>query len=330
MKIILLVLVTLVSVTTHAQIENGMLVHFPFDNNLTDVSSNAIDGVNIGTTFGPDRNGVVGNALVLGNDKYVTLNSSAVKTSLPITISVWVKLNSLNGAHIIFTSDNIYNNYYGYWLSVVGGTGQLVLNFAGGLGGQLSSNRKSFTTNNSLTVNEWHHIVATINSENNMLIYVDCVKELGTYSGSGSSNIAYSGSESRIGCNIGNNFNPEGSYFNGSIDQLVIWNRVLSPSEINMLCSRGNKLSINDLNSESNLASSVFPNPTDGPLNFNFNENSSTKNIKLFDVSGKLLFEESLVNVSSYSLDISKFNSQVYFVEVSDGNNVKYHKVIKK
>lgn len=330
MKQIYLSFFTLFSLIVHSQIENGMLVHFPFDNYLDDISTNAISPVNNGSVFGEDRNGLSTLGLSLNGNTYASFNDNSIKTLLPITISVWVKLNSVADPNIIFTSDNEYNNYYGYWLSTLTGTGQVGINFAAGLGGQNSANRKSFTTNNGISVGVWHHIIATINSANDMSIYIDCINQNGSYSGDGSTSIFYSSTESRIGSNIGNNSNLNGSFLNGGIDQLVIWNRELTSNEITYLCSKSNDLNVDEINTETSLVDVLYPNPTNGSLNFHFKNNEGIHKIKLFDLTGKLIFEKSISNTTNFELDMTQFTSQLYVVEVFNGSTTEFHRVIKE
>lgn len=247
MKRTLLILALLNVGLINAQIENGMVAHFPFNGTYNDITSAAIVGTNVGCVFGPDRNSTPNQAIELNGNNYVTINNNAVKPNLPLTISTWIKLNSLNEMNIIICSDREYNKYWGYWLNVLPTTGQVGINFGSGLAGMTAGTRKTFISDMHLSTGVWYHVVAIINSYNDMSIYVDCNKTTGVYSGTGSTTMVYSNTESRIGSAPGNTAYPNGWFFNGSIDQLAIWNRALLPSEITYLCDTGNKLAVAEL-----------------------------------------------------------------------------------
>jgi len=74
----------------------------------------------------------------------------------------------------------------------------------------------------------------------------------------------------------------------------------------------------------------LFPNPSDFNTNLKFEEKGNY-NIIVIDLNGKKIIEISLEQVSEHSLDISSLNKGVYFVKVSNQNNVvSTKKLIKK
>lgn len=329
MKKILLSFFTIASLFSIGQIENGMVAHFPFNNNLDDISTSTILTSNNGSTFTTDRNGLANFGIELDGSSYVSFNDNSVKTTLPITISVWVNIDSYTNTNVIFTSDNVYENYYGYWMNTTT-SGQVAISMAAGLGGQNSSNRISFVTTNSMSAGEWHHIVAIINSSSNMEIYIDCINEPGSYSGTGSTTIGYSTSESRIGSNIGNNFNPSGSFLLGSMDQLVIWNRVLTPSEITEMCNTNNTLNIEPKEQIVSGISNPYPNPTNGIVTLDVNNPSNKHYVKVFDLSGNLILESVVENTGKINLDLTNLTPQVYLIEIGNEHVTEHFRIIKE
>jgi len=70
---------------------------------------------------------------------------------------------------------------------------------------------------------------------------------------------------------------------------------------------------------------SVYPNPTNGKININAS-NFEINTISLFDIQGRKLEEINNLNIlSNYELDLSKYNSGIYFINV---NNRQTKKVI--
>ncbi|MEC4004733.1 T9SS type A sorting domain-containing protein [Flavobacterium sp. SUN052] len=93
---------------------------------------------------------------------------------------------------------------------------------------------------------------------------------------------------------------------------------------------------ISQLTVDSNLGSNtgslsnkftIFPNPTFNLINFNTEENM--KSIVLFDILGKEVLNKE-VNSNSNSVDISNFNSGLYFVKIYfENGNINTQKIIK-
>jgi len=287
MNRLLLYIAIFIFSNANAQIENGMIAHFSFNNNITDLSNSSIVATNSGATFGSDRNAVSNSALSLnGTSADVSFNNSVVKVGLPITISAWVKVNSMTTPNIIFTSDNVYGNWHGYAMNIVG-SGQVILSIHGALGNQGNTNRKSFMANQVLQLGTWYHVVGIIRDYNDMSIFIDCVDAAGVYSGTGANSIVYSSTESRIGSGIDGASYPE-YFFDGSIDQLVIWNREITPSEITYMCDINNTLKVDEfVNSKKELVKVIDlmgreTNPTENtPLIYIYNDGSTERIFKM-------------------------------------------------
>jgi hypothetical protein len=75
---------------------------------------------------------------------------------------------------------------------------------------------------------------------------------------------------------------------------------------------------------------SVYPNPVVNYLKFNFNTQSvSYFKVGLFDVSGKLLIEDTLKNQNANSqLDLSHLSSGIYLLKIT-ASETNYNKSIK-
>lgn len=234
--------------STFAQIENGMIAHFPFNNNLTDISVNSITATNNNSDFGPDRNNVPNHALVCNSSGFVSINDQSLKLELPIAFSYFVKFNSLDEVQFPIKTDNVFNNYFGVWMNTLP-SGGMSISIGGGNGAANTSNQRYYTTDiTPLTVGEWHHIVGIVRSYNDMDIYIDCVKSNGTYGGSGPNTVAYSSNgNSRIGCSIGSNISPNDQIMDGTMDQFVVWNRDLNSNEITLLCDKNNTLNASEI-----------------------------------------------------------------------------------
>ena len=307
-----------------AQLSNGLIAMFPFDQNFNDLSSNQIVLNPQGTNFTTDRTGIANQGLAMGAQNYITFADAAVKVPLPVTISVWVNVQSDAAFNTIFMSDNVYNNYYGYWLNIVANTGQIGLHLAGGLGGANPGNRRSFLTNAGLSLNEWHHIVGIINSAQDMKIYIDCEQQAGTYSGTGSNTMVYSNAESGIGYYIGNSTDANGAFLMGKMDQLVLWNRALNLAEVRELCENDNPLEVQ----EAQMQIGIYPNPFQDELILTCNS-LGLVNYSILDYQGKLLQSGEINSPGQHRLNLSDLNSGSYLFQISKNGVVQSKKIVK-
>jgi hypothetical protein len=87
--------------------------------------------------------------------------------------------------------------------------------------------RRSKGGTSELSPDIWYHVAAVVNGPTDMVLYLNGIDDGGIYGGSGG-NLAYSSSGSSF---IGSNSDVY-SYFNGIINEVVIYDRALSASEI--------------------------------------------------------------------------------------------------
>jgi uncharacterized repeat protein (TIGR01451 family) len=221
----------------NAQLDSGLIVDFNFDNTLVDASASGISMVNNGSLYGADRNGDSNKAINFNSSGFISAADSSAKVSFPITVSYWMKLNSMSDVNVFFKTDNQVNNHSGIWMNNLS-TGGLTLSFGGDKGAANSSNARYFTTDPSdkkLITGTWHHVVGIIRSYNDMEIYIDCQKVSGTYGGTGDTTVKYSNNgDFRIGGT--SSYTGQDLNINGSMDDFKMWDRVLSKKEIEFTC----------------------------------------------------------------------------------------------
>ena len=89
-----------------------LLLHYNFDNNITDSSGNNYNGVPSGVTFVEDRNGNPNSAVSFDgiNDFIDFPNLSELKPELPVSFSFWIKYES------DFVTDRVVFNTSFVWL----------------------------------------------------------------------------------------------------------------------------------------------------------------------------------------------------------------------
>ena len=160
--------------------------------------------------------GKYGSALSFdGNSDYVEVASSGLVGNKPnSTIGAWINWDGTTGEKAIYSEDG--SGGTDFHLRIIDG----VPNFS------IYYNGTWYKTNNSsaITQNEWHYIVGTLSSSAGMKIYVDGV-EKGTNSNT-------SPSDNTLVDSVIGRYKQSGYNFPGDIDEVRVYNRALSASEI--------------------------------------------------------------------------------------------------
>ena len=195
---------------------------FEFDgtNNARDYSSYENNGTTTGTTWS-SSNGYDGNGAHYFGYQEDDLIAIPYDESLDLqdyTISTWLNIDELHyGVHWVinrpYNCTSHENSYMEYGFSYVNGSGLLY-----------RIDGSEVYTNLALNKDTWYHVVQVHNSSN-ILFYID--GEL-NYTGPGDSSINY---ENDCGIRIGTNPSDQED-FNGYIDDVMIFDRILTPEQI--------------------------------------------------------------------------------------------------
>ena len=189
----------------------------------TDFSGNGNDGAISGATF---VNGKRGKALSLnGSSDHVTIpHSASLTVEDDITVSAWIRPEgySLTPMVLAYNNDSFTNtllfgfNSAGIQTAWIGG---------------------STAAPGVVAQNEWVHVVYVFNdSANEMSYYRDGVF---LETDSQTANPVFSNGEWYIGAECDSAPCPDGNYFDGTMDEVRIYNRALSASEIADLSQTG-------------------------------------------------------------------------------------------
>ena len=173
-----------------------------------------------------------------GNGDYVNLgNRATLQVAVPFTISAWVYINSLALDSWVVGTDK-YNfdtggKYYGCHLRVLS-TGAVSGIYGAGTGNYSQDRRTAVTSTTPITTNQWYHIVAVCHGAADWTIAVNGINQPLTYSGSGGA-LAYSASPAVLGQTQSTS---APYWFNGRIDNCLIYNRALTAKETELLYQR--------------------------------------------------------------------------------------------
>ncbi len=213
---------------------NGLLGWWKFDETSGTTASDSSGSGNNGTLGGAPTwvSGKINGALSFGGSAdSVNINKSLVSTTGSYSVAAWVKLNNLNGWQTAVSQD--WATISGFYLQYGAALGNK-FGFSLQSSDSVSSTSTRALSNASPVAGAWYHIVGVRDSTNNQIkLYVN---------GSLNASQAYSAPWSAAGNTvIGRGKWNGGSvdWFNGAMDDVRIYNRVLSDSEVSGLYNAG-------------------------------------------------------------------------------------------
>ena len=182
-----------------------------------------------------------------GDDDHVTLIDDAAFTfNGQITFSAWVIRDITNAGHVIVSKwDETSGSEKREWAFLM----------EANRGPKLSIYKESDDSNltkdvdNSPSIGVWHHLAATYDGNSVIKLYVDGVEQSGTTqtsSGSAPYEIENQTTIAVIGARTESDGNP-GSFMNGMIDEVTLWNTALSTAQVQSLYIQGRDFETNSI-----------------------------------------------------------------------------------
>ncbi len=235
-----------INTNQEGMLSNGLVGYWPFDGK--DISgTTAYDrskSENNGTlTNGPTKTiGRVGQALSFdGTDDYVELGSfTGVSGATQASISAWLKINTLD------STDNIAVH--------TGDNGEMQIGVSSGnkfyFYAKLSNGSWYGVTASSLTLSagQWYHVIAKWTKNSSIELYVNGVSQ-GT-TAVGNFNLHDPGTDYTFTIGATDPLSAKSNYFPGSIDEVRIYDRAFSASEIWDLYQMGAADKVNSAESQ--------------------------------------------------------------------------------
>ena len=303
---------------------NGLVGYWPFNGNANDVSTNANNGTNNGATLTTDRFGNVNSSYSFnGLSNYIQIpNSNSLQNINEISISAWINISQLYqsagaGHFPIICKSN--------------------LQFGGNLDFLISNqnilahlNTYNTIASFPLSFNTWQNVVATI-SNGITSFYLN-----GNLLWSGVSG-TFNNQPNNLPLVIGMDSPGLVEYSNGKIDDIGIWNRALTQTEINNLYNANicyQNVTVTDIlvinvgilgyNPVTYTNSiTIYPNPANDHITLDCGTLSSVTGyqIKISNLLGQEVFSTTL-NQQQYSIPLNSWTGRgIYLVKVYDANN---------
>ncbi len=209
----------------------GLIGYWNFDEGSGNTAGDSSGSNNPGTlTNSPVWvGGKLGKALSFdGVDDYVEIgDKQSLDGPSNLSISLWLQTNTSHTGALVNKYENGQNN--GYYLAVGSkfSSSDKITFFVDG------TSEDIVITNNSITDGQWHNLVAVYQSGVGPKIFIDGVEQAGARTGTPQDSVGTTpGRSFRIG-----QYSPGGHsfYYKGLMDEVRVYNRVLSNSEVNEL-----------------------------------------------------------------------------------------------
>lgn len=311
-KTILIISILLCAIISKAQInlDSSLVLYYPFNGNANDSSVNHINGTLMnGPTYTTDHLDNPNSALLFdGIDDYVLSDSSLILDSLvePFTITAWIRIDDW---------------YTGIWAPMISKSNFSNVQFRIVMANNSTYWLAPFSTCGALQgvnlppVNSWFYLTL-IQDLNNIYIYID-----GTLTNSFTCSDLIVTNNSPM--TVGNDPHGDNEYFNGAIDEVRIYKRLLLPDEVNVLTG------LNSISSTKNKIN-IFPNPVSSVLNFQIS-GSMKKNTSLaiINMLGEPVLETFLKDQIT-TLDVSKLSRGTYIIKLQNEDESYVHKFVKE
>ena len=278
--------------------ELGLLKEFKFDADSYDTTNSIQFATSDGAypiAYGLDRFNVSSKSLITTSAAFRQCTIPGIPVgNTDRTISIWYKVNAISTATypgpFAYGGASPYNTF-GYYLNSINAF------FQG------YSYDQSFS--NTTVAGTWYHAVVIFQS-GVAKIYVNGILK---------------GEISRPSLNTNNTFFKIGN-FNGFVDDLKIYDRAISATEVTNLYNTGTTLSSSSF-SQNNLEVGLYPNPVNDILNIDTKE--EILSVEVFALQG-----QKVLSSKENKINVSELPAGIYLVRIQDvNNNIATKKIIK-
>lgn len=213
-------------------LQNGLVGYWPFCGNANDASGNGNNGTVNGATLTTDRFGNANSAYSFNGNSRIKIPFSSNYSSHTGTVSAWIYVDTFPTVND--DQDDIFGKGWGYPQLVLRNNGKVYISLA-----NATNNFTVLGSNSSLLLNNWYFITAQY-SPTSLSIYINGV--LDNSASATSSFYSYCNSEYFVGGfnHIGTCMpNDNVQNITSKIDDIYLYNRTLSQSEIQQLYTQG-------------------------------------------------------------------------------------------
>jgi trimeric autotransporter adhesin len=293
--------------TAEAQtLTDSLHAHYLFNGNLLDQTSNNYDlSVNLGTTSYSTFSGADQAVVCDGVTRYSTTVGFDKSYFTTLAVSAWFKCSTITGAQQVM----LQGTGTGFGLHI--NTSGYVHGFFDG------SSAGSLLSTTIMTDGNWHHVVSQNNGTNTEL-YID-----GVLNGIMAETLFTTTFSPSHLLNVGMS-NLSANNFTGELNDMRIYNRTLSPSEISQVY-----LNIPENILADQLSVSMYPNPAVSIVTFEIGQKTDDITITITDAQGKIVTSGHFEQSNKVEIPFDK-PAGVYFAVINMDGREKSFKLVKQ
>jgi hypothetical protein len=314
-----------------SNLQNGLVGYWPFCGNANDESGNGNDGTVNGAILTEDRLGNANEAYSFdGVDDFIEIQNSASLTfdQNTVSISFWINVNDWpqpNAIEDYIISKHSFtgNNQIGFHTYIYGGnntSNQKYISFRYRDGISSVWNQGLNYTDLTLDNGNWYNVIYVHDNNFDLMFFNGILVD-------STNSVALGGINSApllFGCL--SNFVH---YYNGTLDDIGIWNRALTSEEVQQLYT-GDVTSVNKPSSQPTVA--IFPNPSQGQITIDFGSDASLTAHQVFvqTIQGQQIYSANIVEKTTTMNLGDVCGKGLYFVHVIDpqGNTIDIRKIV--
>lgn len=304
------------ALAAQAQVTNGLSAKYSFNNGLLNDEVGVAHGNANGATPTDDRFGNANKAYAMKDGAYIALPDAPSLKSSEMTVSMWVKTDSLSASNhghdaiyvVVNTTTSAYFSSFGIFTSTSSN------NYAGICQDGPAESAYSYSTS-PLALAQWQHVVLSMNTDS-IIMHVD-----GNRAFAIAKNFVtdYSSDSVYIGTPANSFYN---GHLNGAVDDIRVYNRILSDAEVDTLFSEPNPVQVGVQTWAAQADIAVYPNPTSASIHLN-----AFYDLSLYDSMGNLV----KMQAASNQMNLMDLPTGMYILVLMDeqGGVVQRSKVVK-
>jgi hypothetical protein len=315
--------------------DSSLIGYYPFNGNANDESGYGYHGVVNGAVLTADRFGHSNSAYYFDglNDFIEVANNNGHFNLQYLTVSAWIKpynerINTYGT--IVYKNAQTGYNRDNYLLSTKcyaspAPVRSLSTYYRFRVFFQIEEQSTSIDGNNYSPLSDLHslqswYLLTGVFNDTGVTIYINGVPEAHV---SIQNIIPFHGPAPLIIGSMKYSTHPNGD-FNGVIDDVRIYNRPLSASEISALYNPANGIA----ETANNTEISFYPNPVKDVLTINGIDDQNSQ-LSIYSVDGKLLLQKTL-NPGFNEVNLNELDKGVYVLQIISSKNIRSERIIKQ
>jgi len=315
----LLFIIAIQFAITQSVFSQCLLADYPFNGNANDASGNGNNGTAInGASLTTGHDGTANSAYYFDAvDDVIEVNDTLGNFgSSDFTISCWIKTTSQSGS-ARFISKRVTCITGGSWFNLALQDSIIVFETAE------SGDWNIIYGTTPVNDGNWHH-VAVVRSGTLYTLYVDCITD-GSFTTSFLHNTSNNVSL-LFGDDVCTNNVVNGIKFNGSLDEIKIFDCALNSNELGSLCNLINGIA----STTSDLELKIYPNPAGSIINIEaaITGNNETQ-YQLINTLGATSMANK-ATAKDFSIDVSTLPAGIYFIHLQSGTAKTVKRFVKE